>query len=35
MLRRLILVLGLAGVIGLVVKELAPDVARYLKLREM
>jgi len=35
MLRRLILILGFAGAVGLVVREIAPDVRRYLKLREM
>jgi hypothetical protein len=35
MLRRLVLIIGLAGLAGLVVREVAPEVARYLKLREM
>jgi len=34
MLRRLVLI-GLASVVGLVIREIAPDVRRYLKLREM
>ncbi len=34
MLRRLIL-LSLAGVVALAVRELAPEITRYLKLREM
>lgn len=34
MLRRLVLI-GLAGAVGLVVREIAPDIRRYLKLREM
>jgi hypothetical protein len=38
MLRRLTLLLGLVGLVGaagLVVREVVPEVARYLKLREM
>ncbi len=35
MLRRVIVLLGFAGAIGVMVRELAPDVRRYLKLREM
>ncbi len=34
MLRRLILLVAL-GTVGVVVKEIAPDIRRYLKLREM
>ncbi|MGI8663548.1 MAG: DUF6893 family small protein [Acidimicrobiales bacterium] len=33
--RRLVVLLGLTGAIGLLVREIAPDVRRYLKLREM
>ena len=35
MLRRLVLLLGLVTVAGLVIREVAPELARYLKLREM
>ncbi|MCU1455421.1 MAG: hypothetical protein JWN46_3567 [Acidimicrobiales bacterium] len=35
MLRRLVVVAGLAGVAGFIVKTVAPDVARYLRIREM
>jgi len=35
MLRRLVVFAGLAGVVGVVVRELMPDVRRYFKLREM
>ena len=35
MFRRLILLVGLAGVVGVVVKEIAPEIRRYLKIREM
>jgi hypothetical protein len=38
MLRRLVVFAGLAGLAGLagfVVKSVAPDVARYLRIREM
>lgn len=35
MLRRLVVLIGLAGVVGAVVREIGPDVRRYLKLREM
>lgn len=35
MFRRLVLLVGAAGAVGLVVREIAPDVRRYLKLREM
>ncbi|MGH9058630.1 MAG: DUF6893 family small protein [Acidimicrobiales bacterium] len=34
MIRRLVVSLGLAAVTGLVVRSL-PDIARYLKIREM
>lgn len=35
MLRRLVVILTLAGVVGAAVRELAPEVRRYLKLRQM
>ncbi len=35
MLRRLVLLIGLAGAAAAVFREIAPDVRRYLKLREM
>ena len=35
MLRRLILLVAFAGAVGVALKEIAPDVRRYLKLREM
>jgi hypothetical protein len=35
MLRRLTVFVSLVGVIAVVVREIAPDIARYLKLREM
>ncbi len=35
MLRRLVLLVAAAGAVAVAVKELAPDVRRYLKLREM
>ena len=35
MFRRLVVLLGLAGLAGLVAREVAPDIARYLKIREM
>ena len=35
MLRRLILLVAFAGAVGVALKEIAPDVRRYFKLREM
>ena len=35
MLRRLVMLAGLAGVVSVLVREIAPDVRRYIKLREM
>jgi len=35
MFRRLVVFAGLAGAVGLVVREIAPDVTRYLKIRDM
>jgi hypothetical protein len=35
MFRRLAMLLGLSGVIGLVVRTIGPDVRRYLKIRKM
>ena len=35
MLRRLVVLVGLVGAAAAVVREIAPDVRRYLKLREM
>ncbi len=35
MFRRLVMLAGLAGVVGVVLRELTPDVRRYFKIREM
>ncbi len=35
MVRRLVIFVVFAGVVGLVVREVAPDVNRYLELRRM
>lgn len=35
MLRRLVLLIGVIGVVGVAVREIAPELRRYLKLREM
>jgi hypothetical protein len=35
MIRRFVLLAAFAGVVGLIAKAVAPDVARYLKIREM
>jgi hypothetical protein len=35
MFRRLVKLAAFAAVVGVVVRRLAPDVARYLKIREM
>jgi hypothetical protein len=35
MLRRLALIAGLAGIAAVVVRTVAPDVRRYLRIREM
>lgn len=35
MFRRLVVFAGLAGAVAVVVREIAPDIRRYLKLREM
>jgi hypothetical protein len=35
MLRRLVVLLIVGGVVGVVVHEIAPDVRRYIKLRNM
>jgi hypothetical protein len=35
MFRRLALLAVVAGIAGLVVRQIAPEVARYLKIREM
>jgi hypothetical protein len=35
MIRKLVATLALAAIAGLVLKSLKPDIARYLKIREM